>query len=150
MLRKYVQFVRQPGVAKLLLVALLSRMPVGMVGYSMLMFLRESLGSFALAGLAVGANFIAMAVCAPILGRLIDRHGVRRLLQVTAISQPLALGAIVASAKLALPFPLLVASAVVAGALAPPITTLTRTMWRHRFEREEDRRTAFALDAVTI
>ena len=36
------------------------------------------------------------------------------------------------------------------GAFASPITTLTRTIWRHRFEREEDRRTAFALDAVTI
>jgi predicted MFS family arabinose efflux permease len=91
-----------------------------------------------------------MAVCAPILGRLIDRHGARRLLEVTGFSQPLALGAVVASAKLALPFPLIVASALVAGALAPPITTLTRTMWRHRFERDEDRRMAFALDAVTI
>jgi predicted MFS family arabinose efflux permease len=33
---------------------------------------------------------------------------------------------------------------------ASPITTLTRTTWRHRFQREEDRRTAFALDAVMI
>jgi predicted MFS family arabinose efflux permease len=31
-----------------------------------------------------------------------------------------------------------------------PITTLTRTAWRHRFERDDDRRTAFALDAVMI
>ena len=36
--RKYVDFVRQPDVARLLVVALLSRMPIGMVGFSMLMF----------------------------------------------------------------------------------------------------------------
>ncbi len=42
------------------------------------------------------------------------------------------------------------ASAACAGAFATPITTLTRAVWRQRFEREEDRRTAFALDAVTI
>jgi predicted MFS family arabinose efflux permease len=31
-----------------------------------------------------------------------------------------------------------------------PITVLTRTLWRHRFTREEDRRRAFAIDAVMI
>ena len=77
---KYGAFVRQPDVARLLFVALLSRMPIGMVGFAMLMFLRESFGNFALAGTAVGINFISMAVCAPIQGRLIDRHGPRRLL----------------------------------------------------------------------
>ena len=149
-LRKYLEFVRQPDVARLLGVALLARMPVGMVGFSMLMFLRDSLGSFALAGSAVGANFIAAAVAAPIQGRFIDRHGPRRLLWVTAAMQPLSLAAVLASARLGAPFALVVAAAASAGAFATPITTLTRTIWRHRFEREEDRRTAFALDAVTI
>jgi MFS family permease len=149
-LAKYSEFVRQPDVARLLAVAVVTRMPVGMVGFSMLMFLRASLGSFALAGTAVGANFIALAVAAPIMGRIIDRHGPRRLLWVTGIVQPLAFLTILASAKLGLPFAVVVASAACAGAFAPPITTLTRAVWRQRFEREEDRRTAFALDAVTI
>ena len=149
-LRKYSQFVRQPDVARLLAVALVTRMPVGMVGFSMLMFLRESLGNFALAGTAVGANFIAMALTAPILGRIIDRHGPRRLLWITGTVQPLALLGILAGVKLGLSFGFVVASAACAGAFATPITTLTRAVWRQRFEREEDRRTAFALDAVAI
>ena len=32
--REYVEFVRQPDVARLLLVALLTRMPVGMIGFA--------------------------------------------------------------------------------------------------------------------
>jgi hypothetical protein len=48
------------------------------------------------------------------------------------------------------PFWVIATFAVAAGIFASPITTLTRTLWRHIFEREEDRRTAFALDAVTI
>src|SRR5258706_3638188 len=88
-LNKYVEFVRQPDVARLLLVALLTRMPVGMVGFAMLMFLRESLGNFTLAGAAVGINFIAMAAVAPVLGRVIDRRGPRTPLIVTATVQPL-------------------------------------------------------------
>ena len=50
--RKYVAFLAQPDVTRLLIVALLSRMPIGMVGFAMLMFLREGLGNFALAGTA--------------------------------------------------------------------------------------------------
>jgi len=149
-LDKYARFVRQPDVARLLAVAVVSRMPVGMVGFSMLMFLRQSLGSFALAGTAVGANFIAAAITAPILGRIIDRHGPRRLLWITGTVQPLSLVAILAGVKLGLAFGFVVAAAACAGAFASPITTLTRAVWRQRFEREEDRRTAFALDAVTI
>ena len=148
--RKYVEFVRQPDVARLLVVALLSRMPIGMVGFSMLMFLREALGSFALAGTAVGITFVAMAAAAPIQGRLIDQHGPRRLLAVTGLAQPTALAGVLLAAHFALPFPMLAAFSAAAGIFASPITTLTRTMWRSRFDREDDRRTAFALDAVTI
>jgi len=147
---KYLEFLRQPGVARLLLVAFLSRMPIGMVGFAMLMFLREHLGNFTLAGLAVGINFVAMACAAPIQGRLIDRFGPDRLLRVTTTVQPLALAAVFAAGHFSMPFSVVAACAAAAGIFASPITTLTRTLWRHRFEREDDRRTAFALDAVTI
>ena len=148
--RKYAAFVRQPHVARLLVVALAARMPIGMVGFSMLMFLRESLGNFALAGSAVGINFVAMAACAPIQGRLIDRQGPYRLLWVTGIVQPIALLGILVSAREGMSFATVATFAALAGVFASPITTLTRTIWRHRFEGEDDRRTAFALDAVTI
>jgi MFS family permease len=148
--RKYSAFVRQPGVAPLLAVALVSRMPIGMVGFSMLMFLREQLGSFALAGTVVGVNFVAMSIAAPIQGRLIDRFGPRLLLAVTTVVQPLALLGVLLATRSGASLPLAVACAALAGAFASPITTLTRTLWRHRFEREDDRRTAFALDAVMI
>jgi MFS family permease len=149
-LHKYVAFVRQPHVARLLAVALLARMPIGMVGFSMLMFLRESLGNFALAGAAAGIHFVSMAIAAPIQGRLIDRHGPRVPLFITGSVQPLALLGVLLCAHAHLPFAAIAACAATAGAFASPITTLTRTMWRHRFDSEDDRRTAFALDAVAI
>ena len=147
---KYGAFLRQPDVARLLLMSLVARMPVGMVAFAMLMFLREALGNFTLAGSAVGISFVALAAVAPIQGRLIDLYGPRRLLAVTGAVQPLALAATLVSAKLGLPFATIAGCAAVAGMFASPITTLTRTIWRHRFDREEDRRTAFALDAVAI
>jgi predicted MFS family arabinose efflux permease len=114
------------------------------------MFLREALGNFALAGLAAGIHFVAMAIAAPIQGRIIDRAGARVPLAVTGTVQPLALMGVLLAAHDHLPFAAIGACAAIAGAFASPITTLTRTIWRHRFESEEDRRTAFALDAVAI
>ena len=125
-------------------------MPIGMVGFSMLMFLRESLGNFTLAGLAVGVNFVSMAAAAPIQGRIIDRHGPERLLRVTAVVTTLALCGVMAATLSQLPFVVIAILAGLAGVFANPITTLTRTMWRHLFDDEEDRRTAFAMDAVLI
>lgn len=148
--RKYAEFVRQRDVVPLLAVALLSRMPVGMIGFAMLMYLREALGDFARAGAAVGIEFLGVAVAAPIVGRIVDRKGARVPLIVTGIVQPLALTAVLLSAKHGLAFGIVATSAAVAGLFAPPVTTLTRTAWRHRFEHEDDRRTAFALDAVMI
>jgi predicted MFS family arabinose efflux permease len=57
---------------------------------------------------------------------------------------------VLVSARLGLPFAVVAAAAALAGMFATPITTLTRTTWRHRFERDDDRRTAFALDSVMI
>jgi MFS family permease len=148
--RKYVELLRQPDVAALFAVALFARMPIGMVGFAMLMFLRETLGNFELAGSAAGVCFIAMAAGAPIQGRLIDRLGPRPVLRVTGVLQPLSLAGVLACGKLGAPFAAVALFAALAGAFASPITTLTRTLWRHRFEHEEERRTAFALDAVTI
>ena len=147
---QYRDFFRQPDVTSLVAVALLSRMPIGMVGLSMLMFLCEAFGSFALAGSAVGIYFVAMAIAAPVQGRLVDRVGPRMPLIVTGIVQPLAMLAVLAFVKSGLAYPFVAAAAAMAGAFQAPITVLTRTLWRYRFDREDDRRRAFAIDAVMI
>jgi len=149
-LEKYVAFIRQPDVAKLLLVALLSRMPVGMGGFALLMFLRENLGDYARAGTAVGVQLVALAAAAPVMGRLIDRVGGRIPLIVTGTLQPLALLSILWATLAHMPYAVILGCAALSGIFATPITTLTRTAWRHRFQSEDDRRTAFALDAVMI
>ncbi len=116
----------------------------------MLMHVRALTGSFALAGLTVGVDLAASAIVAPVLGRIIDRRGPRAVMLVTGIVCPLALVCILLADRLALSAAGLVAAAAIAGAFAPPITVLTRTVWRYRFDDPDERRTAFALDAVLI
>jgi MFS family permease len=114
------------------------------------MFCRETLGSYALAGGISGIYFVAMAVGAPIQGRLIDRSGPWLVLIATGIVQPLSLLAIFLAARSDAGYAAIAVAAACAGLFATPITGLTRTLWRHLFTTEEDRRRAFAIDGVLI
>ena len=130
--------------------ALLARLPIGTVTLAMLLHVRALTGSFATAGAAVGAYLAAAAITAPIVGRYIDRNGPRLALIVLGIVCPAALLVLWAARPLGLDTAWLWVIAAAAGAFSPPISVLTRTMWRHRFADETARRIAFALDGVLI
>ena len=149
-LGRYRSFLRLPDVARLLATALITRLPIASLTLAMLMHLRALTGSFALAGLTVGVDLAASAIAAPVLGRIIDRRGPRAVMLVTGIVCPVALVFILLADRLALSVAALVAAAAIAGAFAPPVTVLTRTVWRYRFDDPAERKTAFALDAVLI
>ena len=146
----YAAFFRMPDVARLLAMAVVARMPIGTVTLGMLLHVRALTGSFAIAGATVGSYLAASAITAPIVGRFIDRRGPHVALVVTGIVSPVALLVLWIARPLGLSPAQMTAVAVIAGAFAPPITVLTRTMWRHRFANDVDRKTAFALDAVLV
>ena len=149
-LKRYAAFFRLPDVVRLLAVVLAARMPIGMMSLALLMHLRALSGTFAFAGGAVGTYLVAMACSAPIIGRIVDRRGPRGVLVVLGIAQPILLGLILFAEPLRLPLAAIVPLVALTGACAPPISTVTRTLWRHRFDDDEDRRTAFAIDTVMI
>jgi predicted MFS family arabinose efflux permease len=116
----------------------------------MLMMLREALGSYAPAGAVCGIYYAAIAIGAPIQGRLIDSRGARGVFFVTWAMHPAALLALGLAAHAGAGVSVLAVAAFVAGAFIVPVTTLTRTLWRHRFQDEPTLRRAFAVDAVLI
>jgi MFS family permease len=134
----------------MLLMALVARMPIGTVSLAMLLHVRALTGSFATAGATVGIYLAAAAMTAPVVGRHIDRNGPRGALLVTGIVSPGALLTMWAAKPIGLDGSSLWVLAAVAGAFSPPITVLTRTMWRYRFTDEAARKMAFALDGVLI
>jgi MFS family permease len=147
---RYRAFLRLPDTIALMAVALVARMPIGMLSLALLMHLRDIGGSFATAGALVGGYLVASALAAPVLGRIIDRRGPRGVLRVTGTVQPAMLLLILFARPLDLKLPAIAALAVVAGAFMPPISVLTRTLWRHRFGEGDDRHTAFSVDAVLV
>ena len=146
----YRAFFLQPDVTAMVLIAWLSRMPVGMIGLAMLMFMRESLGDFKVAGSVVGVYFVAMAVFAPVSGRIIDRIGPHWPLRITGVLHAVFLALLLVVSSLGMSLVIIMLVAAIAGAFSPPIAVLTRTLWRHRFSDEINRRMAFSVDSIMI
>ncbi|MEO8536236.1 MAG: MFS transporter [Betaproteobacteria bacterium] len=147
---RYAAFFRLPDVSRLFVMAMVARLPIGTVTLALLLHVRAVTGSFAAAGVAVGCYLGASAITAPFIGRWIDRHGARSALISMGVVSPAALLVVWLAEPLGLAPAQLVAAAAIAGASAPPITVLTRTMWRHRFADDASRKTAFALDSVLV
>jgi predicted MFS family arabinose efflux permease len=122
-------------------------MSIGMTGLAIVLLVRHGGGSFAAAGLAVGAYSVALGVTSPLLGRLVDRLGQTRVLLACGAASAVAfaaLGAAGASGHLGL-VPLL---AAVAGASIPPVAACLRALWSTLLGRGPELQAAFAVESI--
>ncbi|MBV8945198.1 MAG: MFS transporter [Solirubrobacterales bacterium] len=149
MVSQYRTVLSVPGAARLFATALLARLPQGMAPLAVLLLVRGATHSYAAAGLAVGASAFATAGCAPLLGRLVDRFGRRRVLAPLAITQSMMYALLVVAAETNAGAPTLVGLAALAGALLPPVAPVVRVLLREVFDDAAARETAYSLDAVT-
>src|SRR3712207_1089430 len=89
--RAYLPVWRLPSAPVLLISGFAGRLPSAMVPLALLLMVQQQTGSYAIAGLASATLGIAMAVMAPVLGRLADRRGPRVVLFAEAALYPLML-----------------------------------------------------------
>ncbi|MEU3464588.1 MFS transporter [Streptomyces sp. NPDC006733] len=68
-----------PGAAAFTAGSLVSRVPMGMFGVSLIIMIATTRGSYALAGAVAAAGMAATAVLAPLIARLTDRYGQARV-----------------------------------------------------------------------
>src|SRR3954447_8937174 len=74
----YRRILRAPGAKRLLVAVTATWVGATMTPVAFLLFAREATGSYAGAGLVVGALSAGGAVFAPLRGRLVDRRGADR------------------------------------------------------------------------
>lgn len=148
-MRSYVAVLRLPGAARFSATALVARLPSSMAALGIVLLVQERTGSYGRAGLVSAAYVLALAVFAPVQGRLSDRWGQGRVLTVAggvfAAGIVLLLGAV--ESGLGAPWTHL--SAALAGASTPQVGAMVRSRWAHVLRDDRDRLpTAFALEAV--
>ncbi|GAB3800094.1 MFS transporter [Micromonospora zhanjiangensis] len=144
-LKPYRQALALPGVRSLLLVAMLARVPLTACGVVLTLYVVQDLRhGYAAAGLAGAAMTVGMAVGAPLLGRLVDRRGLRPMLLLTASAQ-----AVFWLSAQALPYPALVVAAFLGGLLELPLFSVVRQSIA-ALVPESRRRQAYALDSMSV
>ena len=107
----YLRIIRQPRMAALLGATLIARLPVGINGLAVVLFLRAETGSFAVAGAVASGLALGIGVGAPLMGRFVDRA---------------------ASSSPCLYAPGVLGLSRLLGSLGAPATTLVATCLRHR------------------
>ena len=137
-----VDLLRRPQVGRLLVSALVGRLPNGMVPLALVLFTRDSGSGYGRAGLLTAAYSLGCCLGGPALSRAMDLRGQR---------VPLVVGAVVSSLALALlpvtPTTLGLAVALVAGLATPPLEPALRTLWPSVLHPRQVP-AAFALDAA--
>ena len=139
-LTPYRRVLSLPGVARLVLLGFLTRVPTTALGLGLTLHVVNNLGrSYAAAGLVTAAYTIGSAVGQPLVGRLIDRRGARPAVALTTIAQT---GCWLAAPHLG--YHALTVTALLGGLFAVPVWSLIRQSVAARVP-EAQRRPAFAL-----
>ncbi|MEU6506352.1 MFS transporter [Streptomyces sp. NPDC046942] len=107
-------------------VSFLGRLPTATVQFGSVLLIARTSGSLSAAGLTGGALALGQVVCGPVVGRLADRRGQRRVVVAFSLANALAVASLVAGALAALPTAVLALLGAAAGGTVPPVGPLAR------------------------
>src|SRR5690349_15467256 len=127
-MQRYRDLFALPELRSTIASSIAGRMPIGIAGLAILLFVQARSSSFSVAGTASALYVLGLGVVAPFLGRLMDRLGPRPVLAVCAITYPAALVGLAALVLMSASGASICAMAVIAGATLPPISACTRAL----------------------
>jgi predicted MFS family arabinose efflux permease len=147
-LSAYAPLFRVPGATRFIAGTALSRTGGAMFGVAVIVMLSERRGSFGIAGAVSAVGLAVLAVAGPVLGRLIDKHGQRRVALPFVLSSAVC-GVMVAvmSWRDAPAWTLFLFYGL--SAVLPEPGPMSRARWAHIFRDEPDRlHTAMSFEQV--
>ena len=148
MATSYRAILTHPGARSFTSAGLIARFPMSMVGISTILAVEELYGSYTAAGLVSAANFVAMAIGAPILARCVDRYGQSRVMLPAVLVSSLSLVGLAGAAAVHAHLGILAALSALAGGLAGSMGSLVRARWTAMLTRPEEVHAAFSLEAA--
>ncbi|MDI2128767.1 MFS transporter [Yinghuangia seranimata] len=149
MISTYTTLLRTPSAWRFLTPGLVARLPYAMLGLGIVLLVKDTTGSYGVAGAAAAAMAVALAVVGPQTGRLADRYGQAAVLVPGALVHGAAVTALIICAKSGAPTWTVFASSVLAGASVPQIGSMVRARWVAKLEGGPLLPTAFAFESVT-
>lgn len=132
-LGRYLELARTRHAVPLIGWSLVARLPVGMTPLALLLLVRAEGSSYAAAAAVAGAYTVAVAIGAPVAGRLVDRRGPVWVLGPRAVAYPALLGIVAGLALAGASAFVLAPVAALAGLLIPPISSALRPLFGRVF-----------------
>lgn len=148
MLTSYRRVLARPGAALFSGTGLVARMPISMMTLAIVLLVTAQTGSYTLAGQVSAAYVVANAAVSIPHGRLLDRIGQFRVLLGNSVLFPLGCGLLGYSVLHGWPTPWPHLCAVLAGVAIPQIGTSVRARWTYLLRDNDERQTAFAVEAM--
>jgi MFS family permease len=148
LLATYRSILRQPGAPRLVITALLARLPAGINALAIVLLVRKATGSFADAGIVDAGLAIGAAIITPAQGRLVDRLGQPRVLIASAVISAAALIGLDVAVHRHIGIAVPTVLAAIGGGMQPPMSASMRALWAFLISEPARRDTAFALEAV--
>ncbi len=148
MANPYLQVLRTPHALPMVLAAFVGRLPLSMVGLGCVLLVASETGSYGLGGAVAAAGAVTTALAGPLLGRLADSRGQRRVLLPVVAVFVLAGACFLAAVKKDWPLWTVFVSAGVAGACIPPVSSMIRVRWTHLLRGSHRLPTALAMESV--
>ena len=115
-----------PEAIGVLISQLFARFPFGMLSLAFVIHIQAITGSYAIAGIALGAETIGASISGPLLARYMARYGIRKVI---ASSTSITVISLVALALVPAEPVLLVALAFLVGFSSPPIQPAARSIY---------------------
>ncbi|MFI6758906.1 MFS transporter [Micromonospora sp. NPDC050417] len=142
--KPYREVLALPGLRPLLLVSILARVPMAASAVVMTLHVVGLGYGYGPAGLVGAFMTVGSALGAPLLGRLVDRRGLRPLLILTTVAS-----AVFWIAAPSLTYPFLLGSVLVGGLLTLPVFSVVRQSIAALVPPDQ-RRPAYALDSMSV
>jgi MFS family permease len=142
-MRTYLEFLKIPGVKRLLVSALPGRLSYGMIALATFFFVQDVTGSITLAGIATGIETLTSSLTAGFRGNLIDKFGQTKPL---SFFVPTWVILVLLLSSVTTPAAIIIISAFI-GLASPPVNLSTRPLWRV-LVGAENLRTGYAIDTV--
>jgi MFS family permease len=148
-LSPYRAVLRTPHACSAFVSSLAGRLGYGIVGLSLLLMLTAGGHGYGFAGLVMALFGVAIVVVSPFRAWMVDRHGPRRSLPPMAVGFAAVLVAIaVIPVRSGVNDAVIAVLAAVAGACAPPLGVVMRTLWSALVDDPGLLQTAYSLDGV--
>jgi MFS family permease len=126
----------------------IGRMPMAMFGLGTVLLISAGTGRYGVAGSVAASGSLGMAVCVPLIARLVDRLGQRRVLVPLCVVFAFAVSGLVLAVEVRAPDWALFLPGALGGASMPALGPMVRARWSVLLAGSPRLHTAFSLESV--